>query len=341
MRPALAALLLLLVATPARAALPGPVLGPIGPVAAGYGELASGEAACFEYDSNGQSIVAQTCVSGFDTRLLVYDGDEVELQAIEDDDAGVCDEAARASWSWAAPTEGDLFLCVAGEGVEAGVFHLDLAIEDADGDGVGLPVDCDDDDDDVYPDAPEICDGQDSDCDTWIGDEETDLDGDGLFPCNGDCDDFDADVYTGADELCDGKDSNCDHEFEVDEYDADDDGFPGCNDCDDLEPASFPGNDELCDGIDNDCSGSPGADEVDADGDFELACAGDCDDGEALSATYLPEICGDGLDNDCDDDADEDCDEGGCSVAGAHQGGGVAAITLLLIAGWSRRRRLR
>jgi len=45
----------------------------------------------------------------------------------------------------------------------------------------------------------------------------------------------------------------------------------------------------------------------DLDGDGTTTCAGDCDDGDALSAPGAPEICGDGADNDCDVLVDESC----------------------------------
>ncbi len=48
----------------------------------------------------------------------------------------------------------------------------------------------------------------------------------------------------------------------------------------------------------------------DLDGDGTTTCAGDCDDGDALSAPGAPEICGDGADNDCDALADESCSGG-------------------------------
>jgi hypothetical protein len=133
-----------------------------------------------------------------------------------------------------------------------------LAWIDDDGDGYGdreQPVlacslgsgvvdddtDCDDMHSDVYPDAPELCDGLDNDCD-GATDEETaevvmyeDADGDGYgnpgvttMSCTtvsgyvtvgGDCDDRQASVNPGATEVaCSGLDEDCD----------------GVEDCDDL-----------------------------------------------------------------------------------------------------------
>ena len=113
---------------------------------------------------------------------------------------------------------------------------------DRDGDGFSASEDCDDDNDLVHPDAEEICDGVDNDCDAtidgpWAVDATiwyADADGDGfgtarleLRACsapsghvdNGDdCDDTDALVSPVADETCDGRDDDCDGT--VDESDA-------------------------------------------------------------------------------------------------------------------------
>ncbi len=127
---------------------------------------------------------------------------------------------------------------------------------DLDGDGYGDPDgkllscsapagyltdghDCDDDDATIRPDADEVCDDIDNDCDGLIDDDDTDVDptsfeewlpdadGDGyggegepiarcLLPdgysaTGGDCDDADAAVHPAATEVCDnGVDDNCD-----------------------------------------------------------------------------------------------------------------------------------
>ncbi len=82
-----------------------------------------------------------------------------------------------------------------------------------------------------------------------------------------------------------------------------------------------PAADEVCDGVDNDCNDAVDDDADDAqvwyaDGDGDgygdgevLACDrpydaaavdGDCDDGDASVSPGQPEVCGDGVDNDCD-----------------------------------------
>ena len=156
---------------------------------------------------------------------------------------------------------------------------------DADGDGWTVADgDCDDSNADVYPGAPEICDGLDDDCDGSLDNEEIDHDGDGFAICGGDCDEADPTLNPA---------------------DADMDGFSTCDDdCDDDDDTAYPGAAEQCDGIDNDCDGSLPADEADPDGDGVPECAGDCDDGDPLTYPGAPELCDD-LDNDCDGVVDD------------------------------------
>jgi hypothetical protein len=86
---------------------------------------------------------------------------------------------------------------------------------DPDGDGDGFPVsiDCDDRNENVFPGAPEICNGTDDDCDLLV-DEGFDLDGDGFVVCAEpvpDCDDADPTINPAAQELPgNAVDENCD-----------------------------------------------------------------------------------------------------------------------------------
>ncbi|MFK8054558.1 MAG: HYR domain-containing protein [Saprospiraceae bacterium] len=110
-------------------------------------------------------------------------------------------------------------------------FVANPAQVDGDSDGFGASCDCDDTDPLVNPDATEICDGIDNDCNlqideaggtiTYYADSDGDSYGDpmvtttacslptGYVLDNTDCDDTDSATYPGAPELCDGKDNNC------------------------------------------------------------------------------------------------------------------------------------
>ncbi len=183
---------------------------------------------------------------------------------------------------------------------------------DLDHDGWSWPDDCDDADPAVHPDADEICDDRDNDCDGNVdGDDAVDrqtayvdADGDG----HGDPDQPVLVCRLGWGQAATG------------------------DDCDDNSSDNHPGNDEACDGLDNDCDvaideGLPVTDhypDLDGDGYGDSAAAlqdcaapsghvsqgGDCDDTTELAHPDTPEVCGDGLDNDCDGS------DNGCTPAG-------------------------
>ncbi|MFK8010348.1 MAG: MopE-related protein, partial [Saprospiraceae bacterium] len=159
-------------------------------------------------------------------------------------------------------------------------------------------TDCDDTNESVNPNATEICDGIDNNCDgqidegvlnTYFADTDTDGFGDpnnsiqacslpsGYVSNNTDCDDKNGSVNPNATEICDGIDNNCDGEIDeglINTYyaDTDTDGFgdpnnsiQGCSplsgyvsnntDCDDTDINVNPSVTEVCDGIDNNCDG--------------------------------------------------------------------------------------
>jgi len=171
-----------------------------------------------------------------------------------------------------------------------------------------------------------------------------DLDGDG-FDVSIDCNDNDPAIKPGTPEICnDGKDNDCDGQIDegvIWYMDEDRDGYgdPGnsmeaCSqppgyvqnslDCDDWNPETHPGAPDWCDGIDNDCDGQTDEGvtlyrDLDRDGYGNTtmsiqAClpqsgysesSGDCNDIDPTINPRAPEICGDGVDNDCDSQIDE------------------------------------
>jgi len=192
----------------------------------------------------------------------------------------------------------------------AGVSLIELEVvldpgTDNDGDGHTLcENDCNDGNPDVYPGAPELCDGIDNDCDAVVPPDEIDDDGDAWWECAGDCNDGDAAIYPGAPELCDGIDNDCDAVVPPGEIDDDGDSWRECEgDCDDGAAIVYPGAAELCDGLDNDCN-TMVDDNVDVDGDghIDAECGGDdCNDGNPDVYPGAPEQC-DHVDNQCPGD---------------------------------------
>ena len=114
-----------------------------------------------------------------------------------------------------------------------------------------------------------------------------------------DCDDSNPDIHPDADEVCNQTDDDCDGTFDEEAVD-----FNLCGTC-------GPPPEEVCDGQDQDCDGE--ADETNdpgGEGRLKRDCSTDCGDGqeECLGGQWLncsappsfPEVCGDGIDNNCD-----------------------------------------
>ncbi|MEQ1564318.1 MAG: MopE-related protein [Myxococcota bacterium] len=247
---------------------------------------------------------------------------------------------------------------VPGDGVDQDCDDADTCWLDADGDEVhgggtiasadldcldpaevpadGPAGDCDDSDADVFPGAPEPCDGVDSNCADGTDDEPTttvyeDVDGDGFGdpdapgqacgPGDGwvadatDCDDLDDDVFPGGVQLCDGRDGDCDGS-------TDGDG-----------PADLWYAD-----LDEDGAGDPATETFTACPPTGWVRAGDdCDDADPGRSPTTPELADDGVDQDCDG-KDEGVHAGSCSCAGSPNGGAALALVSFGL-GLLRRRR--
>ena len=177
----------------------------------------------------------------------------------------------------------------------------DTVLLDADGDGYFQDEDCDDSDSSVYPDAPEICDGVDNNCNQEVDEGVTltlyvDSDGDGFGL---------SDETVEACAVSDGL-------------------VPNGNDCNDNDATVFPAATEVCDELDNDCDGLVDEEIVgiwyrDLDGDGYgnsdnmlegcvdegyVELGGDCDDNNAGVSPGMQEVC-DEIDNNCDGEIDE------------------------------------
>ena len=202
-------------------------------------------------------------------------------------------------------------LAACGDKEEGDSDGADTAVEatDADGDGFNADEDCDDDDAAVNPDAAEVCDGVDNNCDAKVDEDDPNLDlnsGETFYA------DTDGDAYgdaNGAVQACEAPTGTVDNG----------------DDCDDANADIHPGATEICDeaDTDEDCSGA--ADDADAtgqttwyaDGDGDgygdsatttTACdqpssfvsdGTDCDDREAATHPGATDVC-DGVDTDCD-----------------------------------------
>jgi hypothetical protein len=178
---------------------------------------------------------------------------------------------------------------------------------------VDTRTDCNDLNASIHPDADEVCDGADNNCDgttdeddaldasTWYVDNDGDGYGAGSASSpscdapaghvlyDGDCDDTDPTYHPGATEsdCTDANDYNCDGSTGFDDLDGD--GFAACEDCDDTEATTNDDAAEVCDGLDNDCDG----DIDDADGNLVGATTfyGDSDGDGYGGSQYQQDAC--------------------------------------------------
>jgi len=206
-------------------------------------------------------------------------------------------------------------------------------------------------DDTAACNGPEICNGEDDDCNGSVDDNATDApnwypdaDADGygdsstsVLSCepptgyvaedkatgaNADCDDTNDDAYPGADETWyDGVDSDCagDSDYDQDGDGYEHDAFDG-DDCDDEDATVHPGQSEVWyDGVDQDCSGGSDYDQDGDEHDSWEHGGDDCDDVAGDIYPGADEVWYDGVDQDCDGRSDYDQDYDGHD-SDAHSG---------------------
>ncbi len=275
----------------------------------GYGDASSASTACSQ--PSGAVADATDCDDGASS---VYPGADEYCNIVDDDCDGDVDEGTPVDvGTWYTDSDGDGF-GDAGSGTVACTQPSGTVADDSD---------CDDADGAVNPDATEVCNGVDDDCDGTVDEDDalgagtwyTDADGDGY----GDPADSTVACTQPSGTVAD------------------------ATDCEDGIAAINPGADEYCNGVDDDCDGTvdePSAVDAstwyaDADGDgfgdaFNVtnACdqpsgtvtdASDCHDGDADINPDAEEVWYDGVDQDCDGANDYDQDGDGFEHAD-HEG---------------------
>ncbi|MEZ4320337.1 MAG: MopE-related protein [Myxococcota bacterium] len=270
----------------------------------GFGTGSPVDAAC--QPPPGFALASGDCDDDDDS---AYPGGVEQCDGIDNDCDGLIDDDVLTT-DWYADDDGDGY---GGDFVAAdclrpaGTVANDLDCDDAPNGGA-----------DVNPDALEVCDGIDNDCDGDLDEADADLDGNRYWP-DADLDGF-GDASVPPTQACTPPAGMVDLGL----------------DCDDGDPSINPAAVEACpDGIDNDCDGAIDADDpnytdspvlfwFDQDGDgagtpslvFE-ACSGgaplgyvpptngvDCDDSEFATHPNATEVC-DTIDNDCNGLIDE------------------------------------
>ena len=199
--------------------------------------------------------------------------------------------------------------------------QIDEGYPDADNDGVANCIDPDDDNDnyldeqdcaplnaDIHPNAPEVCNGVDDNCNQQVDESfpdtdndeqkncvDTDDDNDG-DPDETDCQPLNAAIGHNAVEACNGLDDNCNNltdegypDYDSDliadcvDPDMDADGFPNGSDCDPLNSLVNPGQTEICNGIDDNCNNETDEGFGDLDNDGQANCVDPDDDGDMVN----------------------------------------------------------
>ena len=191
----------------------------------------------------------------------------------------------------------------------------------------------------IYPEAEEVCNGLDEDCDGQVDEDFPDTDGDGVADCLDDDDDDDAvpDNEDNCPLVPNPTQENWDSDVPGDACDDDDDndGDPDVDDCEPFEPAISNLADELCNGIDDNCNDQIDIDDpvdcltwyLDQDQDgfgvegkslcmcepwelYSTLVPGDCQPAEKTAHPDALELCN-GVDDNCNDEIDEQalCDD--------------------------------
>ena len=201
--------------------------------------------------------------------------------------------------------------------------------EDDDNDMTPDSLDCAPLDGAVHPEAAEVCDGKDNNCNYIVDEGFPDTDADGWKDCvdedddadgvgDGlDCAPLDPTSYPGAVELCDAIDNDCDNSIDEDFPDQDQDGFPDCLD-DDGDGDGIPDTEDNCplavnpqqedqdlDGLGDVCDS-----DVDGDGipDGVDNCAGQTNPQQGdQDNDGTGDICDDDIDGDGQINAEDNC----------------------------------
>ncbi|MFT7622442.1 MAG: hypothetical protein ACI9WU_001615 [Myxococcota bacterium] len=205
----------------------------------------------------------------------------------------------------------------------------DVCDTDDDNDGSPDPLDCKPTNKLVHPNAVELCNGVDENCNGQIDELFDDTDNDGQADCVDNDNDNDgvpnafdncplafnpAQNNSDGDQLGDVCDTNDDNDATLDDLD-----------CQPKNPNVYIGAQDVCDGIDNDCSGAADEGFPDSNGDGQADCVSNDDDGDGFpdAVDNCPGVTNPGQENsdndllgnacDTDDDNDGSPDDEDCA----------------------------